>query len=279
MSSASLSTQLRVTYVGTATVLLELQRGPDHLRVLTDPVFDAPGASYALGGFRYTRLAPPALSPQQLPPIDLVLLSHDHHGDNFDSSGRRVAADADEILTTPAGAARLSAQGLGRVRGLAPWAATTLRRGGLSLEVTATPARHGPPLSLPIVGRVTGFLLEWTGQQGGPLWISGDTVWHRALEPLAERRIDTALMHVGAAGPRLAPFFRVSMDARELAHATERLSIRRVCPIHYEGWTHFQQGQAQVRAELERRGLAERCLWLAPATPIDLGASLAAVGS
>jgi hypothetical protein len=42
--------------------------------------------------------------------------------------------------------------------------------------VTATPARHGPPLSRPITGDVIGFALGWGGQEHGVLWISGDTV-------------------------------------------------------------------------------------------------------
>ena len=43
-------------------------------------------------------------------------------------------------------------------------------------RVIATPARHGPPLSRPIVGEATGFALRWPGQLDGVLWISGDTV-------------------------------------------------------------------------------------------------------
>jgi hypothetical protein len=40
-------------------------------------------------------------------------------------------------------------------------------------EITATPCRHGPPLSRPLAGDVIGFGLRWDGQEHGALWISG----------------------------------------------------------------------------------------------------------
>lgn len=69
-----------------------------------------------------------------------------------------------------------------RARGLATKDTTELTAAGEStLRITATPARHGPLGSLPIVGSVTGFLLEWAGQKHGALYSSGDTVWYRRL--------------------------------------------------------------------------------------------------
>jgi len=53
----------------------------------------------------------------------------------------------------------------GGARGLEPWATTTLEAPGRpAIEVTATPCRHGPPLSRPLVGDVIGFALRWDGQ-------------------------------------------------------------------------------------------------------------------
>lgn len=264
---------LRATFIGTATLLLEVQCGERVVRLLTDPVFDGPGPSYTIGGvgaLRYTRTQGPALPAEALPPIDAVLLSHDQHGDNLDPSGREVAARAGRVLTTPQGAARLRRQGLASAEGLRTWASSEWGAPELRIRVTATPARHGPPLSLPVVGHVTGFLVEWTGQQGGPLWISGDTVWHRALAPLAERRIGVAVLHVGAAAVRATPWFRVTFDAREAALAAERLRPHTVCPVHYEGWSHFNEGQAEVERALAKRGLRDRAVWLPPGLAVAL---------
>ena len=264
------SPHLTATFFGTATVLLELDDGVRTVRLLTDPVFDDAGAHYHLGPFPYTRLAGPACGPDALPPIDVVLLSHDHHGDNLDDGGRRAAKGAAHVITTPAGARRLRAGGFAQARGLAAWEQTSITVGGLTLIITATPARHGPPLSLPIVGPVTGFLVEWTGQARGPLWISGDTVWHRALEPLTDRGIDVAILHLGAAGARRPRFLRVTMDAREAVEATRVVAPRVVCPVHFEGWSHFQEGRAAVRDQFERAGLADRCVWLPPGEALTL---------
>ena len=59
----------------------------------------------------------------------------------------------------------------------------------MPIEVTATPCRHGPPLSRPIVGDVIGFALRWDGQEHGVLWISGDTVLYDGVRgsPSASR--------------------------------------------------------------------------------------------
>src|SRR6185369_4350744 len=96
------------------------------------------------------KLAGPAIAPDALGAIDAVLLSHDHHDDNLDAAGR--------ALLPAAGARRLGAG----ARGLAPWISTVLEAPGRpAIEVTATPCRHGPPLSHPFVGDVVGFALRW----------------------------------------------------------------------------------------------------------------------
>ena len=56
----------------------------------------------------------------------------------------------------------------GNAIGLAPWATTTLQAESRPpLEITATPCRHGPPLSRPIVGHVVGFALESDTESAG----------------------------------------------------------------------------------------------------------------
>jgi L-ascorbate metabolism protein UlaG (beta-lactamase superfamily) len=74
-------TGLRVTHIGGPTVLLEL----GGWRLLTDPTFDSPGRRYPFGwGSSSRKLTGPAIPASELPPIDAVLLTHDHHGDNLD---------------------------------------------------------------------------------------------------------------------------------------------------------------------------------------------------
>ncbi|MBM0237551.1 hypothetical protein JNW88_10965 [Micromonospora sp. ATA32] len=123
-----------------------------------------------------------------------VLLSHDQHGANLDDAGRALLPSAGVVLTTVSGA-RASAA----TRGLAPWQDLRLAAAGRpDLRVTATPCRHGPPLSRPLAGAVTGFALRWPGQRHGALWISGDTVLYGGVRAVARRlRVGTAVLHLG----------------------------------------------------------------------------------
>jgi L-ascorbate metabolism protein UlaG (beta-lactamase superfamily) len=152
----------RITHIGGPTVLLEI----DGWRLLTDPTFDPPGRRYGFGwGSNSCKLTGPAIAAADLGPIDAVLLSHDHHSDNLDTTGRALLPSAGAVLTTASGARRLG----GNARGLAPWATTQLEAPGRpTIQVTATPCRHGPPLSRPIAGDVIGFALGWDDQATGP---------------------------------------------------------------------------------------------------------------
>ena len=146
---------IRITHVGGPTVLIEV----GGWRLLTDPTFDAPGRKYNFGwGTSSRKLEGPAIAPGELGAIDAVLLSHDHHDDNLDDAGRALLPSAGVVVTTVPGAKRLG----GNARGLAPWELTSLEAPSkTAIEVTATPCRHGPPLSHPIVGDVVGFALRW----------------------------------------------------------------------------------------------------------------------
>ena len=185
-------TAVRITHVGGPTALIEV----GGWRLLTDPTFDPPGRKYAFGwGTSSVKLAGPAIAASDLGPIDVVLLTHDHHDDNLDPAGRALLPSAGVVVTTVSGAKRLG----GRARGLEAWDTTTLEADGRTpIEITATPCRHGPPLSHPLAGDVIGFALRWDGQEHGVLWISGDTVLYDGVRQVADRlQVDTALLHLG----------------------------------------------------------------------------------
>ncbi|WP_326722198.1 MBL fold metallo-hydrolase [Streptomyces sp. NBC_00243] len=228
-------TETRITHIGGPTTLIEA----GGWRLLTDPTFDPPGNRYAFGwGTSSRKTAGPALSTAELPPIDAVLLSHDHHGDNLDTAGRALLPSAGIVLTTRAGARRLG----GNARALAPW--TTYRLESPThptIEITATPARHGPPLSRPVTGEVTGFALRWEGQRHGVLWISGDTVLYDGVRQVARRfDVGTALLHLGGVRFRLTGPVRYSMTAARAIELCRLLNPHTALPVHYEGWLHFQ---------------------------------------
>ena len=148
-----------LTHIGGPTVLIEL----DGWRLLTDPTFDAAGGHYAFGwGTSSDKLTGPALAVADLPPIDAVLLTHDHHADNLDTAGRQLLSS--DRHRGDDGVRRRGASAAANVRGLAAGEVTRLVAPDKpALDVVATPARHGPPLSRPIVGDVVGFALRRSG--------------------------------------------------------------------------------------------------------------------
>ncbi|MDP9134311.1 MAG: MBL fold metallo-hydrolase [Actinomycetota bacterium] len=248
---------MEITYIGGPTALIEV----GGLRLLTDPVFDPPGGKYSFGlGTGSQKLAGPALAAGELGRIDAVLLSHDHHADNLDPAGRALLPSAGRVVTTSSGAKRLG----GNALGLDPWASTTLQApDGPEVKVTATPARHGPPLSHPLVGDVIGFVLEWEGQRDGAFWISGDTVYYRGVGEVGERfDVGTALIHLGGVRFPISGPARYTMNAREAARVCGEFGLKTLLPIHYEGWKHFREGRADAEQAFATAGVAERVRWL-----------------
>jgi L-ascorbate metabolism protein UlaG (beta-lactamase superfamily) len=261
---------VRLTHIGGPTVLIEVAGW----RLLTDPTFDAPGRRYTFGwGTASRKTAGPALQPDEMGRIDAVLLSHDHHGDNLDDAGRALLPKAGAVVTTMPGAGRLG----GNARGLAEWESTRLEADGRpAIEVTATPCRHGPPLSRPLAGHVVGFALSWEGGPDGVLWISGDTVLYPGVREVAERLdVDTALIHLGGVRFPVTGPVRYSMTASDAVTLIGLLAPRIAVPVHYEGWAHFQESREDIEREFERAPAEVRraIRWVPIGEPVELDAA------
>jgi len=246
-------TNVRLTHIGGPTLLIEF----DGWRLLTDPTFDPAGGDYKFGwGTGSTKLTAPSIGPGEVGPIDAVLLSHDHHEDNLDAAGRELLPSAGTVITTLPGAKRLG----GNAQGLAPWRSTVLEADGKpAIEIVATPCRHGPPLSKPIVGDVIGFALRWEGQEHGELWISGDTVLYDGVREVAERLdVGTALLHLGGVRFPISGPLHYTMTAAQAVELCGLIEPRTTIPIHYEGWKHFREGRTEIERELEQAPEAVR---------------------
>lgn len=259
-------TDTRITHIGGPTALIEV----GGWRILTDPTFDPPGKRYFFGwGTTSRKLAGPSLRPESLGRIDAVLVSHHHHGDNLDPSAAALLPTWGRTFTTKKGARTLGAH----CTGLDAWETATLEAPGKeTVTITATPCRHGPVGSDPITGPVVGFSLAWAGQEHGELWVTGDTVLYPALKEVASRLdVGTMLLHLGSVRFRyLSGWFRYTMDAREGRELVELVRPAHVVPVHYEGWSHFQQGRGPAEEELARSPLADRVHWLDPGEEITL---------
>jgi L-ascorbate metabolism protein UlaG (beta-lactamase superfamily) len=261
---------LRLTRIGGPTVLLEI----DGWTILSDPTFDPPGRTYPFGwGTSSRKLAGPALDVADLPPIDAVLISHDHHGDNLDDAGRALLPSAGVVVTTRPAASRLAVAG---TRGLRPWEVTVIEKDGADpIEVTATPCRHGPPLSRPLAGAVIGFALR-SPTRPGVVWITGDTVMYGGLRQAAERLdVDVAILHLGVVRFPITGPVTYSMSARDAIQLCDRMQPRVAIPVHYDGWAHFSEDDDPVRSAVAAApaGIRDRFRILEAGVPIDLAAA------
>ena len=245
---------LSITLVGGPTALIEI----DGFRLLTDPTFDGPG-DYQLPHVKLEKLTGPAMSARDVGPIDAVLLSHDQHSDNLDHSGRDFLAEAKRVLTTEAGAKRLG----GKTEGFAPWASTELKKGGRSLTVTATPARHGPAGIEPLSGDVIGFVVVSSEAGSRPIYISGDTTWFDGVAEVAKRfKAGVVLPFAGAAQTR-GPF-HLTMDTNDTIETARAFPDAVIVPVHTDGWAHFRQNANDLRATFDTLGFGPRLRILQP---------------
>jgi L-ascorbate metabolism protein UlaG (beta-lactamase superfamily) len=248
------SPSLHVTYIGGATALIEI----GNLRLLTDPTFDQGGREYQTSAYALHKLQGPAIPVEALGQIDAVLLSHDHHFDNLDDSGRLLLTQASRVLTTEPGAARLG----GRAEGLAAWQSADLPAGdGSLLRITATPARHGPAQA--DRGPVIGFVLTSLAAPESAIYLSGDTVWYEGVAEVARRfPVTIALLFMGAARVPAAGPWHLTFTAAEGVEAARAFSGATVVPLHFEGWTHFTETRMDIARAFREAELGHRLLWL-----------------
>lgn len=185
---------LRVTWVGHATLLVQTAG----LNILTDPVWsDYVGPARFVG---VARAAPPGVSFEALPPIDAVLLSHDHY-DHLDlpTLQRLVARDHPRVLTGAGNEQRLADAGIEDAEGLDWWECRELS----GVRVCATPARHNSGRALHDHNRSLwlGFYLS---SKGASVYFAGDTAWGDHFAEIRARlgAPCVALLPIGAYEPR-----------------------------------------------------------------------------
>ena len=258
----------QITYLGGATYLIEVGA----FRLLTDPGFDPNGTEKSEGpGHLLTKIMAPPIPVDAIGPIDAVLLSHQQHYDNLDITGRALLPTVGRVLTTPESAAVLG----GNAEGLAPGQSTVLTNDeGQSIRVTATLALHGLAEAVrKATGEVTGFVLEWEGQDGA-LYITGDTVWFDDIVALGQAfNISTVILHMGAAKVPAAGDNALTMTSEEGARLTKALDANVAFAAHFEGWAHYtDSSRERMTRVFEDAGLGDRLHLIAPGETVDLEA-------
>jgi L-ascorbate metabolism protein UlaG (beta-lactamase superfamily) len=250
-----------VTFVGTATVIIRY----GELTIMTDPNFLHEGDHVHLGyGLTSRRLTNPAIELEDLPPIDLIVLSHMHE-DHFDRIVQKKLNRGIPIVTTRESSKVLDELGFTKSYPLKTWEALIVQKGNTTLRVTATPGRHGPPLIAKLLPEVMGSILDFGSKSAGAgyrMYISGDTMVFDDIREIPRRYpgVDLALLHLG--GTRLLGLVTVTMDAKEGLDMLRIIVPKKAIPIHYNDYDVFKSPLSDFEEEIERAGLRDKIIYL-----------------
>jgi L-ascorbate metabolism protein UlaG (beta-lactamase superfamily) len=247
---------LRITMVGHATLLIQAAG----LNLLTDPVWSERTSPVGFAGPR--RVAPPGIAFADLPPIHVVLLSHNHY-DHLDmASLRRVQADHGALIVTPLGNDTIIRSAIPDARLAAgDWGSCIELPGGAQVDIV--PAYHWSARGIADARMALwgGFILH---TQVGKVYFAGDTGYGDGAIFRAMRArhgpVDVALLPIGAYAPR---WFMAAQhtDPEEAVRIMLDLEASHAIGIH---WGSFQltdephdEPPALLRRALADRGIAE----------------------
>jgi L-ascorbate metabolism protein UlaG (beta-lactamase superfamily) len=234
---------LRVQLVNHSTVLLQ----GAGWNLLTDPIWSERSSPVSFAGPR--RRSPPGIPFEQLPPIDLVLLSHDHY-DHLDlPTVERLAAAHDPLFVVPLGnGALLRGAGARRVVEL-DWGESTYLG---PLTVHCVPVQHfaGRGLFDRDARLWCGYVIDLPG---GRIYFGGDTGFGPHFERTAAQfaPFRLALLPIGAYLPRwfMGP---VHLEPAEAVRASAVLRAEVVVPIHFGTFPLADDGRDDPLEDLGR---------------------------
>jgi L-ascorbate metabolism protein UlaG (beta-lactamase superfamily) len=223
------STGLRVTWMGHATALIEI----DGVRVLTDPIWSERASPLSFIGPK--RFHPVPVEMSELPPIDAVLISHDHY-DHLDMRTVRKLASLGTHFIVPLGVGthfehwHVPAEQVTEL----DWNEETSVKG---LSIVATPARHYSGRS-PFLSNETlwaSFVIKTPAHR---VFFSGDSGYGHHFRTIGEQYgpFDITLIKIGASDPS---WVDIHMTPEQAVQAHIDLRGKRLVPIH---WGTFNMG-------------------------------------
>jgi L-ascorbate metabolism protein UlaG (beta-lactamase superfamily) len=211
--------RVAVTFIGHSTFLIRTASTV----MITDPVFTSHAGPFGRMGPR--RVRRPGIAPGALPPVDLVLVSHNHY-DHLQPSSLRMFANRASYLA-PLGVSRQL--GVPSGRELDWWQATTAGRA----EITCVPAQHFSARTPWDRDRTLwcGFVVR---VDGVTIYFAGDSGYSPHFAAIGDRypAIDVALLPIGAYEPRwfMAP---VHMNPDEAVRAHRDTRARASIGMHF----------------------------------------------
>lgn len=250
-----------VYFIGNATTLIRFCG----LTILTDPAFLHKGEHVFLGhGIWARREVEPACQIANLPPVDLIVLSH-YHGDHFDDVAAKELDKGLPIVSTTDAVDKLRALGFERGFPLGTWESFQVRKGDASLTVTAMPGKHSTEEAVDeLLMPVNGHMLDF--RRGSEhlyrLYITGDTMLTDALEDIPRRfpDIDLGLIHTGGTTFLVTV---VTMTGEQGVKAVEITQPKTAIPIHYNDFSVFLSGLDDFKKAAETSTSGAEFVYLA----------------
>lgn len=189
---------LRVTMVGHATLLVQA----DGLNLLTDPVWSERCSPLPFAGPR--RVNPPGIAFDDLPPIDVVLLSHNHY-DHLDTATlRRLHESHDPLVVTPLGNDTIVRAAIPGMKVVARDWGESVRSGSATIHLEPVHHWSARGMSDRCMALWAGFVVETA--RAGSIYHVGDTGFHRGINyrAAAEKHggFRLAILPFGAYEPR-----------------------------------------------------------------------------
>jgi L-ascorbate metabolism protein UlaG (beta-lactamase superfamily) len=250
-----------VYFIGNATTLIRFCG----FTILTDPAFLHKGEHVDLGhGIWAKREVEPACQIADLPPIDLVILSH-YHGDHFDDVSARELDKKLPIISTADAVGKLRSLGFQEGRSLDTWESLVVDKGEATLNVTAMPAKHATDDAIDaLLMPVNGHMLDF-GRAGNHLYrlyITGDTMLIDNLEDIPRRYpdIDLGLIHTGGTTFLLTV---VTMTGEQAVKAVEITKPHTAIPIHYNDFSVFMSRLDDFKKAAETSTATTQFVYLA----------------
>jgi L-ascorbate metabolism protein UlaG (beta-lactamase superfamily) len=224
LQAAPAASRLRAFWIGHASVYVEI----DGVRMLVDPMFSAYASPFEIGPRRFH---PPPLALDDLPPIDAVLITHDHY-DHLDMRTIQHLARRGAAFFVPLGiGAHLRAGGVAetQIRDMEWWQEQAVR----GVRIVSTPSRHYSGRGL--TDQRATLWTSWSviGPQHR-FYVSGDTGYSDHFQAIAQRfgPFDLSFIKIGAYGPG-APWLDIHMSAEDAVRAHRDLRARRMFPVHW----------------------------------------------
>lgn len=235
---------LRVTFINHATVLLQT----GELNILTDPIWSRRASPVQWLGPR--RVHPPGLRFEQLPPIDVVLVSHDHY-DHMDlpTLKRLMHEHAPLFIVGLGNGELLQAAGIDKVREMDWWQQITLSP---TTALSGVPAQHFSQRRLGDRDKRLwlGFVVH--GAEG-PVYFAGDTGMGPHFMQIRQRfgPMRLSLLPIGAYKPRWF-MSSVHLSPQEAVQAHQQLESDYSLAIHFGTFQLADDGQYEAVDELKR---------------------------